>query len=446
MGGRWVFQPRKNADVCAFTGAAIDTRSIQSGQVFFAFVGEHVDGHDFLDAASKADASICVVSDSTKVHKDIHTPTLLVDDVLDAMTQLAQAWRAILTAKVIAITGSNGKTTTCRMVHAVCDQAGKASCSIKSFNNAIGVPMTILNTPEDAEYLIAEVGTSSPGEIEARTKLLKPDVVMIVSIGQAHLEELGGIEGVANEKASIVRAMPKGGVAIIPAMIEPLNKTLNRTKHTAIHRLDASSQISIEQESTNPSSTTFKFDGELFAAPMLGKHNASNAAMAVMVGRVLGFDDDVIRQGLAGTQSPAMRFERIEIDNVVMYNDAYNANPDSMQASLATFEQLDTDEHKIVVLGEMLELGDQSPLAHRALVESLGGFSTINQFVLVGSGFDGIELDGLTMTHVPCSDQDSLCAIADGIKPGSVVLLKGSRGVGLERIVYTLQRQASTHA
>ncbi len=445
MRGRWINEPAHTGELCPFNGVAIDTRSIEPGQFFFAFVGEQVDGHEFVQTAIDAGAAVCVVSDAGKITGELGVPVLAVDDVLDAMTDLAQAWREKLNAKVIAITGSNGKTTTCRMVHAVCEQQGKASCSIKSFNNAIGVPMTILNTPIDAEYLIAEVGTSSHGEVDARTGLLKPDVSVIVSIGRAHLEELGGVDGVSREKSAIVRAMPMGGTAIVPTGVVSLDAELDGIEDRTILRLDVAKQIHIETDAGHSGSTRFLFDDELFTVPMLGKHSASNAAMTIMVARVLGIDDKSIRQGLANVSGPPMRFERVEIGKRIVYNDAYNANPDSMRASLETFDQINADSIKIAVLGEMLELGEQSDLAHRSLIESFKAYPSIDRFILVGNEFARIRADSSIISFVPICDVQSMGTIAEMIESDAVVLLKGSRGVGLERIVYTLQRQAHTH-
>ena len=174
---RWLIEPKQ--DTIEFAGASIDTRSTKSNQFFFAFVGEHTDGHQYLTQAQVAGASLCIVSHQDRVPQDIQVPVLIVDDVLLSITQLAQIWRSKLNATVIGITGSNGKTTTCRILHAICKQAGPAWVSQKSFNNALGVPITILNTPTDATFLIAELGTSSKGEIAQRSTLLKPDIGII---------------------------------------------------------------------------------------------------------------------------------------------------------------------------------------------------------------------------------------------------------------------------
>jgi UDP-N-acetylmuramoyl-tripeptide--D-alanyl-D-alanine ligase len=439
--GRWVVAP--TADPFSFVGVAIDTRELEHGQFFFAFVGEHVDGHNFLLQAANAGASACVVSDRSKLPDDLAIPVLLVDDVLGALTTLASAWRERLDATVIAITGSNGKTTTCRLIHSICTQVGASHSSIKSFNNALGVPITILNTPIDAQYLVCELGTSSPGEIAARAALAKPDIAVITSIGRAHLEELGDRSGVAKEKAEIVSALAKGAPAIIPGGVEELKTALSPiASDRTIIRVGTDHPISITK--TTSTHTDFTIDGEAYTIPMLGMHNASNAAMSVMVGRALGIDEQMIRAGLASPKLPEMRFDRIEIPTktapIVLYNDAYNANPDSMRAALVTFDALETGSPKVAILGEMLELGVRSAEEHRAIVGEFDGYRSIERFILVGKSWAAIEPtagdERVTVYETP--DDFNMTLIARSIKPGSMVLLKGSRMVKLERIVYIL--------
>ncbi|MFG0298863.1 MAG: Mur ligase family protein, partial [Phycisphaerales bacterium JB047] len=209
-GGSWAIEP--TGEGLDFGGVSIDTRSLQSGQVFFAFVGEHSDGHGFLAAAQERGASACVVTHADRVPEGFALPVLVVEDPQFVLTRLASAWRDRIRAKVIAITGSNGKTTTCRLMHGVCSAAGKSFVSPKSFNNALGVPITLLNTPIDADSLVAEVGMSTPGEIGARTALLRPDIAIITSIGRAHIAAMGSVERIAEEKAQLITLAPSEAV------------------------------------------------------------------------------------------------------------------------------------------------------------------------------------------------------------------------------------------
>lgn len=434
----WVIEPK--GDTINYTGVAIDTRAMQAGQVFFAFIGEQVDGHAYLRQAVKGDASMCIVTDASKVPSDLGVPVLVVDEALFAITAMACAWRERINATVIAITGSNGKTTTCRFVHALCAQRGLSYVSQKSFNNELGVPITILNTPSDAKYLVAELGTSSPGEIAARTALVKPDIAVITSIGSAHLEELGDRSGVAKEKSTIINALPDDATAVIIGGIAELEEAIGKVKQAwNIIRVDADRVATSESASGY---TPFTLDGVGFTVPMLGIHNAMNAAMAIEVGRALGFADELIRVGLMNVRLPEMRLERIEIetttDPIVVYNDAYNANPDSMRAALSTFESLNGDSPKIAILGDMLELGTHTQAQHAALIQMLSQYESISRFILVGQAFKSTGLHPDRVALIESIDDDAMNQIASMIDSGSCVLLKGSRGIRLERIVQVL--------
>ncbi len=442
--GAWVIEPK--ADAIEFAGVAIDTRELSRGQVFFAFAGEQVDGHEYLRAACKAGASVCVVSDASKVASDLEVPVLIVDDALEAITKLARAWRKQIKATVIAITGSNGKTTTCRMVYALCAQSGLSYCSQRSFNNALGVPITILNTPIDAKYLIAELGTSSPGEIAARAKLIEPDIAVITFIGSAHLEKLGDRAGVAREKASIVHALSTGKSAVIIGGVHELDAAIKgKEQELNVIRVNSNRVHAVE---TNAGFTAFELDGVAFAIPMLGIHNAMNAAMAIEVGRLVGLDDEAIRVGLKNVEQPKMRFERVEIttqaEPIVIYNDAYNANPDSMRAALATFDSMQTRSPKIAILGDMLELGDHSQTLHQSLAEELDRYTSVSRVVLVGKLFSQTDRNATRVAIVEAAGDEAMNTIASMIKPGSCVLLKGSRGIGLERIIDALREHYHT--
>ncbi len=440
----WVIEPK--GDTINYTGVAIDTRELESGQVFFAFVGEQTNGHAYLRQAAKAGASVCVVTDASKVPSDLGVPVLVVDDALIAITAMAGAWRTRINATVVAITGSNGKTTTCRFVHALCTQRGLSYVSQKSFNNALGVPITILNTPSDAKYLIAELGTSSPGEIAARAALVKPDFAVITSIGSAHLEELGDRAGVAKEKSAIIDALPDGATAVIIGGVDELEEAIDAVKQARnIVRVDADRVATCESSSGY---TPFAFDGVGFTVPMLGMHNAMNAAMAIEVGRALGFADELVRVGLMNVQLPEMRLERVEIEttteSIVVYNDAYNANPDSMRAALITFDSLDGNSPKIAILGDMLELGTHAHAQHVVFVQELAQYESITQFILVGQAFASTGLNPGRVALIESIDDDAMNRIASMIEPGSCVLLKGSRGIRLERIAQVLTGLHST--
>ncbi len=439
-GGSWAVEP--SHDEFDHAGAAIDTRDLRTNQIFFAFVGEHADGHAYLPEAAGRGASLCVVTDAAQVPAGFAAPTLLVGDALDALTRIARAWRDKLSCAVIAVTGSNGKTTTCRLMHAVCERAGASFVSQQSFNNALGVPITILNTPLDARYMVAELGTSTPGEITSRAQLIRPDIAIITSIGRAHLQALGSVAGVAREKAALIGALPGAGRAFIPAGIEHLDAAIAQLRPPrGVTRLGRDHTLRIIE--ITAAETRFAIDADEFVVPLPGVHNASNAALCVLAARALDIDDERARAGLAGARGPDMRFQRVEIptgsEPIVVINDAYNANPDSMRAALTTFDAMKMPMHKTAVLGEMLELGAASRDEHRSLAADLARRVGIDRFVLVGAGFESVPMSHLVEVHADRCDF-SIERVAAGIAPGTCVLLKGSRGVKLERLIHALTR------
>lgn len=427
--GHWHVEP--NNDALPFVGVSIDTRSIGPGQVFFAFVGEQADGHTYITKAQESGAGACVVTHADRVPDGITIPMLVVGDALVALTKLADAWRTRMRAKVIGITGSNGKTTTCRLMQGVCEAAGTTSASPKSFNNALGVPITVLNTPIDASFLVAEVGMSTPGEIAARTRLLRPDIAIITSIGRAHIEGLGSIENIAREKADLISTALGEAVGVIPDGIGVLDDALRDDPHPIIRLGDGFAVGDREGE--------FSIDGVAFSIPIPGRHNAHNAGLCVLAARALGIDDNTTRDGLARATPPAMRFQRIEIatqsNPIVIINDAYNANPDSMRAALSTFVALRTPGRKLVVLGEMLEMGAIAPAEHQSLVDHAIGQGSLDQITLLGGSFKDTRAHDPRCTIIPDRSDDAIARIANEILPGDTVLIKGSRGVKLERLI-----------
>lgn len=439
--GRWAVKP--SSDQSPPIGVAIDTRELRRGQAFVAYVGQRVDGHAYLSQARDLRAAMCIVTDAAKIPEGFDVPTLVVDDPTDALAAMAMHWRSQMQGTVIGVTGSNGKTTTTRLIFAALNQKATAWVSSKSHNNAIGVPMSVLNAPLDAEFTIFELGTSSPGEIAQRAALVQPDIGVITSIGRAHLEELGSIEGVCAEKASMLGYVKK--LAIVPrGMLDDAIRSVSPS--CAIERVG---HQDLSKITTKDRSVSFEFGGHPFIVPVPGAHNASNAAMTILVGRACGMDDPDIAAGLLNATLPEMRLSRIEIptksDPIVVFNDAYNANPDSTRAALAFFEGLQTDANKVVILGDMLELGSAGEREHNLLINDLAGITLGGgRMVLVGPMY--AKAAGQAFETYPSTDDHAMTEIARTIRLGDVVLIKGSRGVGLERLVSILINRHTPYA
>lgn len=449
--GSWVVEPGEGA--AAPVGASFDTRDLARGQLFAAFVGAQVDGHDYLSVAEARGAALVLVTDPEKVPEGYGVPTLVVDDVLAALTTLGVMWRERLNAKVIGVTGSNGKTTTTRMIAAALSGgagSGRVHAPKKSYNNALGVPISILNAPMDSDFVVQEIGTSSEGEIGARSALVKPDVSVITSIGHAHLAELGSTMGVAQEKASILSHTESLGIVTgesgeLDGVIEGMSIRCE---------IDRVSSDDVRVVESGAERVVFEVRGDRFEVPVPGMHNARNAAMAVLVARALGVDDDSIRAGLAHAKLPEMRLDRVVIPAssapIVVFNDAYNANPDSVRAAVSFFESLDIPGRRVAVLGDMLELGGATEREHMALLSELVGESVIDRFVLVGPEMERAHVHvgggSKKFESIGSMSDSALTSVARSIREGDTVLLKGSRGVKLERLVYMLINQHTSRA
>ncbi|MFG0298290.1 MAG: glutamate ligase domain-containing protein, partial [Phycisphaerales bacterium JB047] len=267
----------------------------------------------------------------------------------------------------------------------------------------------------------------------ARTALLRPDIAIITSIGRAHIAAMGSVERIAEEKAQLITLAPSEAVGVIPGEIDALDAALADDGDRVLRVPQGLELLASDQQGNR-----FSIEGEVFTVPIPGAHNAHNAALCVLAGRVLGYDDETIRTGLARATPPAMRFERVEIetagDPIVVINDAYNANPDSMRAALATFVNFDAPARRVVVLGEMLEMGDSGPAEHQSLAEHACGLG-LDRVVLLGPGFASVRLDGERAEIIPDSGDASIASLAASIQPGDTVLIKGSRGVRLERLI-----------
>ncbi|MEQ8769263.1 MAG: UDP-N-acetylmuramoyl-tripeptide--D-alanyl-D-alanine ligase [Phycisphaerales bacterium] len=449
-GARWLAPPPERIENHP-AGVSIDTRTLAAGQVFVALAGERVDGHAYLEHAREAGASMALVEREDAALPD-GLPVAVAPDGREALTRLARAYRAASpNLRVVGVTGSNGKTTTVRLIHAVLSGSRRGSASQKSYNNALGLPLTILNAGPSDQYVVCEMGMSTPGEIAALGRIAQPDVGVITSIGRAHLEALGSVEAIAREKASILEHVRGGGVGIVPAGVEVLERAIERIGSPRLLRVgtDDAADVRVTHVKTGARGVAFELNGRAaFEVPLLGAHNAHNGAVAVAVGWRFGLDDDAIRAGLANARPVAGRLERVTLGprgaQIKVLNDSYNANPDSMLAAIGTLCEMKpgTGGRRVAILGDMLELGDDRESAHAEIARAVAGARGIHAAVLVGDAMRGAagEAGGKATPGELASDADA-DRIAAMVEPGDVVLIKASRGVRLERVAEALDRR-----
>ena len=399
------------------SGASIDTRTLEEGQAFFAIPGTRTDGHDYLDQAAERGANIAIVE------RDVPTPpglaVLRVESVRSALWDLAVHYRGTLAARVIAVMGSNGKTTTVRMLQSVLGRVMPTHASARSFNNALGLPLTILNCPTDAQAMVCELGEGEPGALARYALLARPDVAIVTSIGRAHVGELGGPNAVRQEFAEAIRALPRRAKVVLPEA-EPSLVMPSAIRVSVARAWHADDRVAFELR-----------DGSQWQLPVAGEHNAQNAAGVIAVARLLGVADEQIAGGLGRFEPADMRLSIQNIGGARVIVDCYNANPDSVDAALRTLDELAQGARTVAVLGDMLELGEDSDAWHREMIGHAMGVA--EECVFVGP-----------LCEEACRGTDAACfatvdaarkSIAGLLRPGTLVLLKGSRGIALEGLL-----------
>ncbi|GAB4383344.1 MAG: UDP-N-acetylmuramoyl-tripeptide--D-alanyl-D-alanine ligase [Phycisphaerales bacterium] len=449
VGGAWVTRP--NTRTTDLFGVTIDSRKVRPGQVFVALAGARTDGHRFVEHAARGGCPLAIVERvDGPLPPDIGI--IRVVSTVEALGRLASAYRrSAPSLRVVAVTGSCGKTTTVRLIDAVLSQRLRGSASPKSFNNEIGVPLTLLNARPSDNYVVCEVGTNAPGEIDTLARMCEPDVGVITCIGRAHLEGLGGLEGVAAEKASLLAHLRATGYAFVPSpkecpLLQPHLRALDRERMVTIG-VGPEADLRVTDVRTSETGVCFSLNDRVrFETSLLGAHNAINAAIAIGVGRRLGLRDEEIRAGLRAVHAEEMRGQLLHVGPVKVINDAYNANPDSMLAGLRTLADW-SGPRRVAVLGDMLELGPAAAEEHRLVGEWLGASRAVDLVVLVGElarhalqpAASGLGADRVHFFEK--LDDESGPAIARLFEPGDVILLKASRRIGLERLVAEIERR-----
>ncbi len=453
-GGRWLSLPT-DPDA-TLTGLSIDSRSIKPSQVFLAIKGDNFDGHQFIAAASNAGATLAIIEHNDQT-TDAQAPgLLLVDSAVAALHKLARAYRETLRSSgchVIAVVGSNGKTTTRHLIHTVLSSKLKGTQSPKSFNNHLGVPLTILAAATDDRYLVAEVGTNHPGEINALGDLLQPDSAVITCIGKEHLEFFGDLQGVSEEEAAITQHLPPQAKVFIESNAHPWvtkTKSFNPNTNAVTYGLDLNTS---QQPKNLGDRQRFPIsDTEYIDLPLIAPHDINNALAAVQVGRSMGVPDEQIKTSLEHIQPMPGRMEVKHFGPLTVIDDTYNANPDSTLAALHVLSNFPTapNARRIAVLGDMLELGGTAEESHREvgnLLSQMSQSGTIQHITLIGPHMT-TAANQLTnahpsagLTHHTELDADTPDKLADLIRPHDVVLFKGSRGMQLEQLLPELQHR-----
>ena len=426
------------------TGVSTDSRTLQSGDMFFAIKGETHDGHAFISDALEKGATAAVISDLEKVDKSHMSSGRIVQvpDVTAALGRLAGWYRRQFAAQVVAVIGSNGKTTTKDMIAAVLSSKLPGKWAKASFNNHIGVPLTLLSVEPSDEFVVVEIGTNHPGEIAALARVAQPDMAVVTSIGEEHLEFFGDVKSVAREEFSLLPAMAHRAFVALSTQAAPYAPSPALEKITALtYGLEEEANLRATSVTAAPDGLRFTVnDRTEYFIPVLGKYNVVNALAAVAIGMRFRMTPEEIAAGLQNVKLPPMRMQRSVLGDITLINDAYNANPSSMRIALGVMDGLPQPGRRVLVLGDMRELGMESTRCHQALGQDAGR-STAQLIVAVGA-YARIVADGATATagttkriYAFPTVEAAAEKIGSLLEPGDIVLLKASRGMKLERLV-----------
>lgn len=445
IGGGWAAPLGAGDGSRVASGISTDTRQPSPGAIFIALKGERFDGHDALAAAAKAG---CIAAVVARADPEAQIPQLVVPDTLAALQSLAVVWRARLAATVVAVTGSAGKTTTHRLLAAALRAAAPTHASPKSFNNHIGVPVTICQCPADAAFLVCEVGTNHPGEIAALGAIVRPHLAIITNAGRVHLEGLGGLEGVIAEKSSLASCLMPGGTVVAPIDQPALYEAVaSRGCRVIPFGSEAAGAGGVGIVARRPDGSRQDVDVLAFGQratvrlALPGLHNARNACAALAAAIVLGVPREVALEGIASVAPAEMRMVREDIGAWRVYNDAYNANPEAMRASLEAFAEMEPSARRVLVMGEMRELGEAGPALHAEVGAASALHVPVGIFIgrLTRHAGAAAAARGVASHSFEAIDDRTIHHVRALLRDGDAVLVKGSRGSAMERLIEGLR-------
>ena len=401
-----------------FSGATFDSRLVKPGMLYIALKGERVDGHDFVSQALAAGAACALVRQDWPRPDSVDESRLIrVDDPRRAFGDIARDYRRTLKSKVVGVTGSAGKTTVKELTAAfLCAGGFKVHATAGNFNNDLGLPLTVLNCPADADFLVVEMGTNHPGEISRLVDIAAPDIGLVSSIGTAHIEFFKTQDGIAAEKGTLLARLPPDGFAVLAK------------ENDRYAMLAAMSAAPVETVSLADGEATAL--GDALKVRLPGRHNVLNALIAYGCARRQGIGLDLCLTVLKGFSLPGGRWRVVERDGVTFIDDTSNANPTSMIAALETFAALPCAGRRIAVLGDMFELGERSAEYHAAVGTRAHGLG-LDLLLTVGEQANA----GIKGETQCLSVQDACAALAAFLKPGDMVLMKASHGMHLEKIL-----------
>lgn len=447
-------QPESGDEGLAFSGISTDTRSLGPGSLFVALQGERFDAHEFLAAAAETGATGAVVQ-RMPADAPAELRYFTVEDTLSGLGRLAHHRRQSLQGRVLGVAGSNGKTTTKDILRAALSTKYRVHATRGNLNNRIGLPLTLLATPEDAEVIVLEMGTAEPGEIAALVGIAEPDAGIITAIGEEHLEKLGDLEGVLREEMELLAGLGPEGVGFVaeePAELPARARDLLGAGRVRVAGFGGEADLRPDGANADgvliqPDGTTrWSWRGHALHLPLPGRHNVRNALLALGLATEWGVPVEDAVRGVETMPAPSLRGEWRRVGEVRVLADCYNANPPSLAAAIELLASLPAAGPKIAVLGTMLEMGEGSDSLHRRSAEEIAarvGSGEVDRVVATGAFVRAFEPlagelgDRLVLREDPV---EAYAAIAASLTGTETILLKASRGEALERWLPLLEK------
>ena len=425
--------PRGTAELA---GVSTDTRTVRQGELFVALSGENFNAHDFLEQAVAKGASAVVISRAERA-SGLGVPAYIVGDTLEALGALGAYRRAAWGKSVIAVAGSNGKTTTKDLIGAALASRLDVHATTGNLNNLVGVPLTLLAIRDEADVAVIELGTNVPGEVPRLRSLVEPDLSVVTSVGEEHLEGLGSLDQILREECSVYDGVE---VAVAPAgQPDVVKEARARARHVVSAGLAEGDLRAARWSIDGDARGEIEIDGVTVRPPIRGEHNLRNTMLALAVARACGVEIADAARGIATVPQPAMRTAWQTLGSATMINDAYNANPASMRAALDLLSKADSSRQRVAILGTMRELGTHAPRLHDEIARYALA-TPIDIVAGVGEMGDALRSAAGTVNGgkrvVTAPDIEELwAALAPRLDRKAVILLKASRGVKLERLV-----------
>lgn len=440
----------KSPEIINIQGISIDSRTLKEGNLFVPIVRID-DGHKYVKQAFE-NGAIASLWQADHFPPPEGLPLIIVDDTLKALQNIAQSYRGQLNCKVIGVTGSNGKTTVKDIVTSILSTKYKVQKTYGNLNGEYGLPLSLLEVEEDTEIVVLEMGMSNAGEMKVLSEIAKPDFGVITMIGVSHLSSLGSREGIALAKLELLEGLNPSGAIIIngdePLLTQALTErklleTLSVIRFGESHTNDYF-PLTIDHNQSSISFTLNRYSDE-FSVPLLGRHNVLNVLAAIALADRFQITQQDIQSGLTNLEVTGMRMERIPTPKgFLIINDAWNASPVSMKAAIETVSNLDGFNKKVLVLGDMLELGDKENEFHEEIAKSIDTskihsvFTIGNLSRIISDTLSGSKLEGVVKHFTSKEDLVSECNRI--LKENDIILVKGSRGLKLEDICDSLNK------